>query len=115
MLDTHSTRISRAQLSAILWVVVAALGLFDALVSRHSMGTDGISYLDIADAFRRGDWNAGTNAHWSPLYPFLLGLVSAVFRPSAYWEFSVAHFTNFLIYMWAFACFNFFLTSFRNY
>jgi hypothetical protein len=30
---------------------------------------DGISYLDIGDAYWRGDWHMAINAFWSPSIP----------------------------------------------
>ena len=32
------------------------------------MISDGVSYLDIGDAYFRGDWKAAVNAYWSPVY-----------------------------------------------
>ncbi len=51
--------------------IVAALHLF---FGRDYINPDGISYLDIADQFRRGVWPAGALLYWSPLYPLLISL-----------------------------------------
>jgi hypothetical protein len=40
-------------------LVVLLLGLSRAWIGRFSMDADGISYLDLSDAFRRHDWPAG--------------------------------------------------------
>jgi hypothetical protein len=63
------------------------------------MQSDGISYLDMGDALVRGDWSMGINAHWSPLYPLLLGLALKSVRPSPYSQFTLVHVVNFLIYL----------------
>jgi hypothetical protein len=76
------------------------------------MNPDGISYLDIGDAYWRGDWHNAINAYWSPLYSWILGFFLKVLKPSAYWEYPVAHLVNFLIYLSALGSFEFFLGTF---
>ena len=94
------------------WLVALALGFLQAWGRRHIsadgllyVGADSISYLDQADAWLRGDWRTAVNAMWSPLYPWLLGLVLRVCRPSPYQEFTAARLLNFLIYAGALAAF----------
>jgi len=60
-----------------------------AAVARHSMNADGIAYLDMADAYLRGDWRAAINPVWSPLYSWVLGPVMRVVQPTMRWEFAV--------------------------
>jgi hypothetical protein len=91
------------------------LGAFQAWNTRHAMNADGISYLDIGDAYFRGDWQNAINAYWSPLYSWILGLTLSIFKPSPYYEFTVVHFVNFLIYLWALGCFHFFLLQLIRY
>jgi hypothetical protein len=79
------------------------------------MNSDGISYLDMGDAYWRGDWGMGVNANWSPLYSWILGLFLKALKPSAYWEYPLVHLVNFLIYVAALACFEFFLSNFIRY
>lgn len=76
------------------------------------MDPDGISYLDIGDAYWRGDWHHALNAYWSPLYSWILGFVIKVLRPTPYWEYPLVHFVNFLIFIATLVCFDFFLVSF---
>ena len=52
---------SRRALHAAAWGVVALLGALYAWVARHQINTDGLSYLDIGDAYVRGDWSAAIN------------------------------------------------------
>ncbi len=72
------------------------------------MNADGISYLDIGDAYMRGDLDAAINSVWSPMYSWILGAVMALIRPSMYWEFGLVQVVNFGIYVAAFLCFEFF-------
>src|SRR5262245_31136988 len=57
-----------------------------AAISRFSMNPDGIAYLDMADAYMRGDWRAAINPVWSPLYAWLLGPVMRLVQPTMRWE-----------------------------
>jgi hypothetical protein len=88
---------------------VLGLGLLQAWTSRHSMQSDGISYLDMGDAIVRGDWRTALNGFWSPMYPSLLGLALHLVRPPACWQFTVVHLVNFAIFVFEFGCFDFFL------
>ena len=71
------------------------------------MNADGISYLDIGDAYFRADWVNAINPVWSPLYSWILGFANFVIRPSIQWEFPVVHLVNFIIYLMALSSFEF--------
>src|SRR5437763_13830751 len=88
-----------------LWLLAIALGAVQAWATRFTMNPDGISYLDIGDAYWRGDWHMAINAYWSPLYSWLLGFCVEVLKPSAYCEYPIAHWVSFLIYVAAIGCF----------
>lgn len=103
------------RITVLFYLVAIALGAFQAWDTRHSMNSDGISYLDMGDAYFRGDWDMAVNAYWSPFYSWLLGLAMYIFNPSPYWEFSVVHLVNFLIYIFALLCFHYFLMQLINY
>lgn len=90
-------------------LVCLALGLLQAWILRYSMISDGVSYLDIGDAYFRGDWNTAINAYWSPAYSWCLGLALYLFKPSIWWEFITVHIVNLVIYVGALFCFRFFL------
>jgi len=98
-------------LQIIFWLVAIGLGLLHAWVNRQAMQSDGISYMDMGDAYLRGDWQMAINGYWSPLYSWLLGAALLVLKPSAYWEFSVVHLVNFTIYLGALLCFTFLLNE----
>ena len=98
------------RLKAIFWLVSILLGGLQAWDHRYSTSSsDTISYLDIGDAYFRGEWHLAINGNWSPLYSWLLGLTISILKPSPYWEFAAVKLTNFLIYLFALACFEFFL------
>ena len=56
--------------------VILVLGLLQAWAGRHSMQSDGISYLDMGDAIVRGDWRMALNGYWSPFIPFCSALAN---------------------------------------
>ncbi len=94
------------------WCVALVLGAAQAWATRFTMNPDGVSYLDIGDAYWRGDWHNAINAYWSPLYSWILGFLLKVLKPPPYWEYPLVHLVNFLIYVATLACFEFFLSSF---
>ena len=85
------------------------LASFQAWGGRQSMNTDGISYLDMGDAYWRGDWSTAINGLWSPLYSILLGLAIKVVQPSPSLEYPLVHLVNVLIFAVTLLCFEFFL------
>jgi hypothetical protein len=91
------------------FVAIALGGLYTwAAIISYSMNEDGTNYLDIGDALMRGDWQAAINPIWSPVYPWILGLVMHFLNPPMQWEFPVVHLVNFAIYLIALVCFDFF-------
>lgn len=97
------------------WIAATVIGAVYAWASRHAMNSDGICYLDMGDAYLRGDWAMAINAYWSPFYSWLLGLANLVFQPSAFWEFAVAHFVNLAAYLGALGSFDFLLRQLLRY
>jgi 4-amino-4-deoxy-L-arabinose transferase-like glycosyltransferase len=93
----------------VCWSVCIGLALLDAWSSRQYTNEDGISYLDMSDALLKHNWHLLINPHWSPLYPFLIGVARWIARPSAYWELSIVHVVNFAIFMGALGSFDFLL------
>jgi hypothetical protein len=90
-------------------ILCVALGALQFWIVRFLLDTDGISYLDVGDAFFRRDWTRAVSAYWSPMYPWLLGLAINLIKPSIWWEATTAHAVNFLTYLFALFCFRFFL------
>jgi 4-amino-4-deoxy-L-arabinose transferase-like glycosyltransferase len=109
-LDERITLLNK-HLRAAGWLVVTVLGFVQACANRHVMGPDGVSYLDVADKYLQRDWTWAVNAYWSPLYSWLIGAAFAVLRPSPYWQYTVVHLVNFVVYLLAFASFDFLLVQ----
>ena len=95
----------------LLLFVATATGLSQAWANRFYIEPDGVNYLDIANAYLRRDWRNAINAHWSPLWSWLLGLTLWLTRPSPFWESTVVHLANLFIYLLLLACFTFFLNE----
>lgn len=93
------------------WVIALVLGGLQAWSARFAMNPDGISYLDIGDAYWRHDWHNAINAYWSPLYSWILGFFVNVIKPSPRWEYPLVHFVNFLIYIGALCGFEYILST----
>ncbi|MGC2332002.1 MAG: hypothetical protein WA581_11150 [Candidatus Acidiferrales bacterium] len=92
------------------WIAIAlVIGLIQAWANRFYMAYDGVSYLDMGDAYLRGDWHAAINGYWNPLYAWVLGIGLSVLRPSAYWEYPAVQLINFVIYAATVAAFEYFL------
>lgn len=98
-----------AAVACLVSCFVVALDLWD---HRDLFDPEGISYLDMADAYRRGDWRDALVGHWSPLYAWLLALMMLFFNPSAQWEFTAVHALNYCIYLVALTSFSLFMREF---
>jgi len=93
---------------AILWLGALLVSAYLTWSARYGITVDGLSYLDIADAFFRRDWGNAINAYWSPLYSWVLGFGLWVLKPSPYWEFPAVQFINFVISVFSLVCFGHF-------
>jgi hypothetical protein len=100
------------RVAAIACVVSPLLVATDLWDNRDAFDSDGISYLDLADAWSRGDWHAALVGHWSPFYSWLLAVVIALFKPSPQWEFTAVHALNFFIFLLALASFSVLMREF---
>lgn len=86
------------------------------LGTRYEVDTDIISYLDIADAYLRGDWSMALNGQWNPFYAWLLVLMQLSVKPDPYWEFPAIAGLNFGIYVagsraFTFSCASYYRTT----
>ncbi len=92
------------------WVALALiLGFAQAYASRFFMTFDGISYLDMGDAYLRGDWHTAINGYWNPLFAWLQALAKLLFHPSPYWEYPLVHLVDYGIFAVTVFAFEFFL------
>src|SRR5207237_9500603 len=92
-----------------LLLLATLLGGLDCWTTRNTLNPMGVSYLDMGDAFFRGDWATAINGLWSPLYSLPLGLALRILKPSASFEFPLVHLVNYAIYLCALIAFDFFL------
>jgi hypothetical protein len=114
--DLHRAETQARQIKLLVWSAVVILGGLQAWASRyHISSEDGVAYLDIGDAYWRGDWANAINGQWSPAYSWILGLALKILQPSSYWEFPVVKLVNFSIYLFVFGCFEFFLRRLRRF
>jgi len=96
---------------AIFWLIVLTLGFFQAWNARFKMISDGVSYLGVGDAYFRGDWKAAINAHWSPLYSWLISFPRHLLGIPLSWESRWVHFENLLILIFVLISFEYLLTA----
>lgn len=90
------------------WLLAILLGFFHAWADHHYLfNADAMSYLDVAEAYLRRDWNTAVNAYWSPLYSWVIAVALLLTKPSPYWKFAILHLVNFAIYLFALGCFSF--------
>src|SRR3954469_8170960 len=78
------------------WTVGILCGLGQMWSARHEVISDGISYIEIAQAYIRHDWANALNAYWSPLFSWLIALAFLLLRPSPYWQVATVHLVLFL-------------------
>ena len=79
----------------ILRLGIITVGALQGWAERHIIGPDGLSYLNLSDAWASGKWSEGLNAYWSPLYPALLAVARVLLNPSPANEATVVHAVNF--------------------
>jgi 4-amino-4-deoxy-L-arabinose transferase-like glycosyltransferase len=112
VVDLNLKRIQ--MLFRLLAIGLGVLHVYAAITSQ-SMNADGVSYLDIGDAYFHADWVNAINPVWSPLYSWILGFANFVIQPSVSWEFPVVHLVNFIIYVIALSSFEFMWSSVRTF
>jgi hypothetical protein len=74
----------------------AAVAAF--LLASPIINEDGVQYLDMADAWRTGQWSTALNTYWSPLYSWALAFVLAVARPAPPNELLVVRVVNVVVF-----------------
>ncbi len=101
---------SVTSLRAGFWIAGILLAIAQAWISRYQVSADSISYLDMSDGVLPGsDWHRLINGIWSPLYPAILGVFRRVFNISPQHEIVAGHLLNIVFFLFALACFEFFL------
>jgi len=77
-----------------LAIITALLCVALAWAGRTALNPDGVSYLDIAERMASGDWASAVQGYWSPLYPALLAVVTAVSGATGGTLLALVHTTN---------------------
>jgi 4-amino-4-deoxy-L-arabinose transferase-like glycosyltransferase len=93
----------------VFWIIVILLGLNQAWSHRLLVDHDGVAYLDVADYYAHGAWNAALNNYYSPLYSWLIAFLEFLVRFPLSWESTFLHLVNFVGYLGAYATFEFLL------
>lgn len=94
------------------WAICLAWAGVLTWAGRHSMNSDGLSYLDMAsEAAHRGPGNL-INGYWSPAYSALIAVALLLLRPSP--EVPLVHLVNFLVFILALLSFTFFVRAFAR-
>jgi 4-amino-4-deoxy-L-arabinose transferase-like glycosyltransferase len=96
----------------IFWLTVVVAGFLQAWAARFYISPDGNSYLDVATAYLKGDWQAAINAYWSPMFSWLLASCLWLLRINSYWESTLEHLVNWFGLIAAALCFEFFFRGF---
>lgn len=91
------------------WCLAIVLGGLQVWAHRNDLNPDSVSYIEMAEAAVRSGWHALVSAYWSPLYPTLLSFGFRILHPPMYWEFTVVHLVNFVVYLADLFCFEVFL------
>jgi hypothetical protein len=93
------------------WLALS-LAAFQAFCGRNSFSPDSLSYMDVGDAWLRGDFHHAINGYWNPLYAILLAIMSRCF--GQYWQFVSNHLVNFILFMVLQRVFHLFLQELRG-
>lgn len=64
------------RISRLVPAVLALMLGAQAFAARGVLTPDGVSYLDLAQAVRSGQWSRFINGYWSPLYPLLISAIA---------------------------------------
>ncbi|HEX8816535.1 MAG TPA: hypothetical protein VF753_13645 [Terriglobales bacterium] len=102
-------------LQTVLALLVLGAGVAEGWAFRNFVTLDGISYLDVADAYFSGNFKDAINGHWSPMYSWLLGGFLRVLHTTPRTEFLAIHLFNFVVFGVALVSFGHFLSSFLTY
>jgi hypothetical protein len=112
LLDGKPNQVSLIALRFTFWSLGLVLASAQAWIFRYEVSADSISYFDMSDGVLHGyDWHRLINGMYSGLYPFLLGVFRRTFHISPGNEIADAHLFGVVLFVFAFACFEFFLAA----
>ncbi len=84
---------------AAYWIAGLLIGGLASYFTRYYLNTDGLIYLEIGDAVRRGNWGALVNHQWSPAYSVILGFVQWCLNTTLDNELTSLKIVNFFIFV----------------
>lgn len=112
LVNYQPARVSLTSLRLAFWSVGILLASVQAWIFRYEVSADSISYYDMSDGVLHGyDWHRLINGMYSALYPFLLGVFRRTFHISPGSEIAAGHLFGVVLFIFAFACFEFFLAA----
>jgi hypothetical protein len=112
LLSRRPSQVSLVPLRVAFWSIGILLASVQAWIFRYEVAADSISYFDMSDGVLHGqDWHRLINGMYSGLYPFLLGVFRRTFHVSPGNEIAAAHLFGVVLFVFAFACFEFFLAA----
>lgn len=112
LLSRRPSQPSLVPLRLAFWSVGIILASLQAWIFRYEVSADSISYFDMSDGVLHGqDWHRLINGMYSALYPFLLGVFRRTLHISPGNEIADAHLFGVVLFIFAFACFEFFLAA----
>ncbi len=97
------------------WFVAGITGFLQNWLQDRNIWADTVSYLDSGSILWQGDFKNAITGHWSPGYPFILGLALAILHPAGLWEVAVVKLVNMIIFLFSIYCFDFFINQFCKY
>lgn len=100
----------------IFFVAMLGVALLQAFAyNTAAYSTDDCAYLDQAVLFAQFDFKQAVNTYWSPLYPFLLGMMLKVFQPPLAQQLMAVKLFNVAVLALTLTSFNFFFSRFYPY
>jgi hypothetical protein len=104
---------SEARWASVIRISMSTFAIISAALLawywRHVMASDGLSYVDIADAYAHGNFTLAISTYWGALYTWVLALALRVAHPAPQWEATMVHAVNFAAFVFAWVCFDYFL------
>ena len=94
-----------------IWTAALGLAMAQLWQTRFDVHSDGLSYIEIGEAYAAGEWRQAVNTLWSPLYSWIVGLSLALSSPETQCEAPTVKFVNLVIFVLALASFRRFLVA----
>jgi len=92
-----------SRIRAGFWIIGILCGGIMAYTTRFFINGDAIAYIEMGEAFRKGDWSGVVNLTYSPGYPALLGLAQAILQTNPLNELPLLRITNLFCFALAMA------------